>query len=75
MQSNNNELFIPENMKNKGIKFLNIANAKSRYDICKSCNNFLNLTKQCSVCKCFMSIKVMLPGSSCPINKWEAINV
>jgi hypothetical protein len=44
--------------------------AQNRYDICKSCDRFANITKQCLECKCFMKVKVTFPKSVCPIGKW-----
>lgn len=44
--------------------------AESRFDICKSCPEFFNMTKQCKKCGCFMAIKTKLEEASCPIGKW-----
>jgi hypothetical protein len=43
-----------------------------RYDICKSCDKFINLTKQCKECGCFMTLKTKLKIASCPLNKWQS---
>ena len=44
--------------------------AQERYDICKSCDRFLKLTKQCEVCACFMNFKVKFKDTECPLGKW-----
>ena len=41
-----------------------------RYEICLSCDHFINLTKSCSKCGCFMTIKTKLEHASCPLGKW-----
>lgn len=43
---------------------------ENRLNICRACPEFINLTKQCSICKCFMDQKVKLPDASCPLLKW-----
>lgn len=43
---------------------------ESRYNICKSCENFIKQTTTCTKCGCFMIAKVRLSGASCPIGKW-----
>ena len=42
-----------------------------RYDICKSCDKFFSLTKQCTECHCFMPIKCKMGISSCPLKYWD----
>jgi len=44
--------------------------SNDRYSICKECSHFLNATKQCKLCGCFMIIKTKLEHASCPIDKW-----
>lgn len=41
-----------------------------RIAICKQCPN-LNKMNFCRLCGCFMPAKVRLPGSECPILKWD----
>ena len=43
--------------------------AKTRYDICKSCDLF-NQFKFCKSCGCFMPLKTRFPKASCPEGKW-----
>jgi len=43
---------------------------QERYDICKSCPEFISLTKQCKLCGCLMNQKTKLSAASCPIEKW-----
>jgi hypothetical protein len=54
----NKELFVDKNTQD------------DRYNICKSCDKFINLTKQCKECGCFMTLKTKLKFASCPIGKW-----
>jgi hypothetical protein len=44
--------------------------ADSRYSLCLSCPELINLTKQCKQCGCFMAVKTKLMESTCPIGKW-----
>jgi len=41
-----------------------------RYTICKTCPDFVKITKQCKNCGCFMPTKTKLQNTSCPIGKW-----
>jgi hypothetical protein len=44
--------------------------AKARLDMCNGCDRFINLTKQCKECGCFMPLKTKLKNTKCPLNKW-----
>lgn len=44
--------------------------ADSRYSICLSCPELINITKQCKKCGCFMAVKTKLKYAKCPIGKW-----
>jgi len=44
---------------------------KNRLDTCMSCENFIQITKQCKLCGCFMPAKTMLADAECPIKKWK----
>ena len=41
-----------------------------RYNICKSCENFISLTTTCKECGCFMIAKTKIQNASCPLEKW-----
>lgn len=43
---------------------------ESRMDICRSCPELINLTKQCKQCGCVMPAKVKLEEAKCPLGKW-----
>ena len=43
---------------------------KERMDICNKCDYFINMTKQCKKCGCFMEIKTRIDNAYCPIGKW-----
>lgn len=49
---------------------MRILDPQKRYEICKSCDNFVSYTKQCKLCFCFMKIKTRFKQFKCPINKW-----
>lgn len=44
--------------------------AKSRMDICLSCDRLIKSTRQCKECGCFMHIKTKLSAATCPLSKW-----
>lgn len=46
---------------------------EERYNICKACPHFIEDSKRCSQCGCFMEAKTWIAGSPkllCPKNKW-----
>ena len=45
--------------------------AQQRYNICKECDEFITISKQCSRCLCFMPAKVKFKNSDCPLKKWN----
>ena len=45
-----------------------------RYDMCKACPAFIEDSKRCSECGCFMEAKSWIKGDPkalCPLKKWE----
>jgi hypothetical protein len=44
--------------------------ANERYQICLSCPELINITKQCKQCGCFMAAKTKLESAKCPLGKW-----
>lgn len=44
--------------------------AKSRYEVCKSCHDFIPVIRVCKHCYCFMPAKVMIECAVCPNNYW-----
>jgi hypothetical protein len=46
--------------------------AHERYEICKSCEHLVDLTKQCNQCWCWLPAKVRKYSTRCPIGKWES---
>lgn len=47
---------------------------EERYAICKSCPHFIEDSKRCSECGCFMEAKTWIGGDPkllCPKKKWE----
>ena len=51
--------------------FTNKEEYHRRYDICKSCDRFNNLTKQCKECNCFMPMKCKISNLPCPLGYWD----
>lgn len=46
--------------------------SEKRMDICMACEHLEKKSKKCMKCRCFMDYKTMVPGSACPIHKWQA---
>ena len=47
---------------------------EERYDTCKSCPAFIEDSKRCSECGCFMEAKTWVGGDAkklCPLKKWS----
>jgi len=44
--------------------------AQARYNICKSCNNFIPAVHLCRQCGCYMKLKVKLISAECLLKKW-----
>ena len=42
-----------------------------RYRICEECSEFKKLTRQCTVCSCFMPAKTLFNKSKCPKGYWS----
>lgn len=45
-----------------------------RYDTCQKCPHFIEDSKRCSECGCFMEMKTWINGPKnklCPLDKWE----
>lgn len=42
-----------------------------RMSICKECPFFIQESKRCSKCGCFMEKKAMFKKTECPIGKWK----
>ena len=47
---------------------------EERYDTCKACPAFIEDSKRCSECGCFMEAKTWIGGNKdllCPLKKWS----
>ena len=60
----------PCDLLNPNTEYANEDEAGRRYDICKSCPELIDLTKQCKQCGCIMSLKTKLQHATCPLGKW-----
>lgn len=65
----------PWDLFNKNIGRVSDTLQKERFDICLACPQLIKLTSQCKECGCIMSAKTKLPNASCPLNKWQAVDV
>jgi len=69
-----------QNLKVKSDEFLESIKLpeeirQSRYSICNDCEFFFKPTTTCLKCGCVMAAKTYLPSASCPIGKWQHINI
>jgi hypothetical protein len=60
----------PWDFLNPNTEYVDEETSTERYSICKGCPEFINLSKQCKKCGCFMSAKTKLAAASCPIGRW-----
>lgn len=44
--------------------------SSKRMEICNSCPELLQVTKQCKKCMCFMLLKTKVNNVFCPLEKW-----
>ena len=51
-------------------KLVDKSEYNRRFNLCKDCNYFINLTKQCKKCFCFLPIKAKVEKALCPIGNW-----
>jgi hypothetical protein len=51
-------------------KALKQPTSRERYEVCKSCDSFMNVVKVCKECGCFMPIKTLIDDTACPLGKW-----
>jgi hypothetical protein len=75
MRVDTNKKARPWDIFNKNIEKVMPEQQLVRLDICKSCPELIQLTKQCKKCGCFMEAKTKLPHASCPLGKWEKVDV
>lgn len=45
------------------------VNRRKKLLKCKSCEEYKTAIKICNICKCFMPLKVNIPGDTCPLGK------
>lgn len=55
--------------KQQGAILANEAKQTARIEVCSACPN-LGENSRCSLCGCYMNLKVRLEGSKCPASKW-----
>lgn len=50
----------------------NISISKGRQNICKKCENILNVdnVKFCDICGCCIKLKTTVVSETCPAGKW-----
>lgn len=65
----------PWDLFNKNIGRVAVDVAEQRMEICRACPELIQVTSQCKKCGCFMAAKTKLPNASCPLGKWDAIDI
>jgi hypothetical protein len=48
---------------------------EERLSICMSCPELVHTINMCSKCGCLVPAKTWLPGTKCPIKKWDIYKV
>jgi hypothetical protein len=76
MSTNNSPKPVrPWDLLNKNKLRVEDAMQKERMSICATCPQLIQLTKQCKKCGCFMEAKTRLADASCPLHKWDAVDM
>lgn len=44
--------------------------AGERLKVCRECEQFQKLSRQCRLCGCFLDLKAKLLEAACPAGKW-----
>jgi hypothetical protein len=65
----------PWDLYNKNIGRVESEIAEERLSICKLCPKYISTTHQCKECGCIMNLKTKLPNASCPLGKWDVVEV
>lgn len=60
----------PWDLLNPHAEYVDKETSEARFDICKTCPELFQMTKQCKKCGCFMALKTKLKGADCPLGKW-----
>ncbi len=60
----------PWDLLNPNTEYAEESESERRYDICKTCPELIDLTKQCKQCGCMMALKTKLQHATCPLKKW-----
>ncbi len=56
--------------KKKGEILADDKKSNLRMELCGKCKSFDKEAGRCTLCGCFMKVKVRLEATSCPIGKW-----
>ena len=75
MSNKENRPARPWDIFNKNIGRVTESVAAKRFEICKQCPEYIKATHQCKECGCIMNLKTKLPNASCPLHKWEAVDI
>ena len=43
---------------------------RGRLAVCKTCPEYIELTRQCRECGCFLPAKAAVSSMDCPLDKW-----
>lgn len=64
----------PWDLFNKNLGRVETVIAEERFEICKACPS-LAVPGTCKECGCVMALKVKLPNASCPLGKWDTVQI
>lgn len=65
----------PWDLFNKNLGRVETEIAEQRFNICLECPQLIKLTSQCKECGCIMNLKTKLPNASCPLGKWDVVEI
>jgi len=60
----------PWDLLNPNVEHATDEQQAKRMDLCNSCPELIQVTKQCKKCGCIMPLKTKLKAASCPLGKW-----
>lgn len=66
----NTSIDIVNDLIRRGAVMATEEKAETRMNICAACKCFEKESSRCSLCGCFMNVKVRIDSTKCPINKW-----
>jgi hypothetical protein len=65
----------PWDIFNKNLGKVEQSISEERMAICRECPRYVSVTHQCLECGCIMNMKTKLPNATCPLGKWDQVDV